>query len=305
MAMDWATGIQRALDYVEARLTGEIDFEEAAKKAYSSSFHFQRMFSLLCGYTLGDYIRMRRLSLAAEELTRTSRRVIEIALKYGYDTPESFTRAFTRFHGITPSEARRGGNVKSFSRLFVKLILSGGKTMDYRIEKKEAFRLICKKKQVNHPQGETATADISAFWTECAQDGTMQALCKYGRFDHFEGILGVCFSGEMADSGFPYGIGAELCDDTNGIAVEFNGDAVSEIDGLSIVEIPAHTYAVFQCKGPMPDAFKNTYQQICTEFFPQSEYEYGNGVELEVYPSDDTSDPNYSCEIWIAVNKKK
>ncbi|MDO4539852.1 MAG: AraC family transcriptional regulator [Syntrophomonadaceae bacterium] len=291
--MDWITGIQRALDYTEEHLTETIDYEAVAKQALSSSFHFQRMFGMLCGYSLGDYVRMRRLSLAADELNRTNARVIDVALKYGYDSPESFSRAFTRFHGVTPSEARRGGKVKSFSKLSVKLILSGGNTMDYRIEKREAFKLICKKKQVNQPQGDAATPDISAFWGQCSQDGTMEALCKYGRFDNYEGILGVCFSSEMADSGFPYGIGAE-----------YNGAPLTE-EGFDIVDIPAHTYAAFTCRGKMPDAFKNTYQQICTEFFPQSNYEYGNGVELEVYPSADTQDPNYSCEIWIAVNEKK
>ncbi len=291
--MDWITGIQRALDYTEEHLTEALDYESVAKQACSSAFHFQRMFSMLCGFSLGDYIRMRRLTQAAEALLGTGDKVIDIALRYGYDTPESFTRAFTRFHGITPTEARRGGTIKSFSRLSVKLILSGGSTMDYRIEKKDAFQVICKKKLVNKPQGETATADISAFWNECQKNGSIDAICKYGRFDHVNGILGICFSAEMADSGFPYGIGAEY----NGAPL--NGEA------LDIVEIPAYTYAVFSCKGKMPDAFMKTYRQICTEFFPQSNYEYGSGVELEVYPSAEVQDPNYTCEIWIAVREKQ
>ena len=292
--MDQITAIQRAIDYTEAHLTDEIDYEAAAREAASSVFHFQRLFSMLCGYTLGDYIRMRRLSLAADELQRTGGKIIDIALKYGYDTPESFSRAFTRFHGITPTQARRGGNIKSFSRLSVKLILDGGNLMDYRIEKRDAFKLICRKKQVNKPQGDTATADISAFWGECSTDGTMEKLCKYASFDNLRGILGVCFSGEMANSGFPYGIGAE-----------YNGTPLTDGD-FDIVEIPAHTYAVFQCKGKMPDAFKETYKKICTEFFPQSStYEYGNGIELEVYPSADVQNPDYTCEIWIAVKEKK
>lgn len=144
--MDWITGIQRALNYTEAHLTDEIDFEAVASEAYSSSFHFQRMFSLLVGYSLGDYIRQRRLSLAAEELMRTNEKNIDIALKYGYDTPESFSRAFTRFHAITPTQARRGGCIRSFSRLSVKLILDGGNFMDYRIEKPGKLSIVCKKK---------------------------------------------------------------------------------------------------------------------------------------------------------------
>lgn len=292
--MDWICGIQRAIDYVEAHLTDDIDYEAAAREAASSVFHFQRMFSMLVGYTLGDYIRMRRLSLAADELHRTDGKIIDIALRYGYDTPESFSRAFTRFHGITPTEARRGGKIKSFSRLSVKLILDGGNLMDYRIEKRDALKVVCKKKQVNKPQGDTATADISAFWGVCGTDGTMEKLCKYASFDNLHGILGICFSGEMADSGFPYGIGAE-----------WNGAPITD-EGFDLVEIPAYTYAVFQCRGKMPDAFRDTYKKICTEFFPQSNtYEYGSGIELEVYPSADVQNPNYTCEIWIAVNEKK
>ena len=292
--MDWITGIQRSLDYMEAHLTREMDYEAAAKEACSSAFHFQRMFSLVCGFTMGDYVRMRRLSLAAEELTRGGGRIIDVALRYGYDSPESFSRAFTRFHGITPTEARRGGGVKSFSRLFVKLILSGGSSMEYRIEKRDAFKTVCRTKQVTKPQGDTATADISAFWTECGADGTINEICRYGRFDKLGGLLGICFSGEMADSGFPYAIGAE-----------YNGAPICG-EKLEIVEIPAYTYAVFTCKGKMPDSFKDTYKKICTEFFPcNGSYEYGQGVELEVYPSADVQDPNYSCEIWVAVNEKK
>ena len=124
--MEWIAGLQRAIDYVEAHLTEEIDYEAVAKKAYSSSFHFQRVFRIVCGFTLGDYIRMRRLSMAALDLAGRADKVIDVALRYGYDTPESFARAFMRFYGITPTEARRGGRVKSFSRLSVKLILTGG-----------------------------------------------------------------------------------------------------------------------------------------------------------------------------------
>lgn len=165
--------------------------------------------------------------------------------------------------------------------------------MDYRIEKRDAFKVICKKKQVEKPQGNTATADISAFWGEVSGNGMMEKLCKYADFDMLHGVLGICFSGKMANSGFPYGI-----------SVEYNGKALS--DDFDIVEIPAHTYAVFQCRGKMPDAFVDTYKKICTEFFPQSTtYEYGNGIELEVYPSADVQNPDYNCEIWIAVTEKK
>lgn len=257
-------------------------------------FHFQRVFSILCGFTFGDYIRMRRLSLAASDLICTNEKVIDIAMKYGYDTPESFTRAFTRFHDITPTEARRGGSVRSFSRLSVKLILTGGYMMDYRIEKMDAFKVICKRKKVGKPASATATADISAFWGECMANGSTQKIISYlPKEPEIKGLLGICFSEEMEASKFPYGIG-----------VEYDGRPIEDKE-LEVVEIPAHTYAVFTCKGKMPDAFVETYRKIVSEFFPQSNrYEYGRGIELEVYPSDDVNNPNYTCEIWIAVNEK-
>ena len=229
--MNWITGIQRALDYVEAHLMESVDYEEAAKQAYSSSFHFQRVFSILCGFTLGDYIRMRRLTLAGSELASSDIRVIDAALKYGYDTPESFSRAFTRFHGVPPSQAKHGAALKAFSPLSVKLTLDGGSTMDYRIETVEAFRLICRKKQI------PSRAEL----TEA---------------------------------------------------------------GLTVEDIPAHTYVVFPCTGRMPEALQNLYQKVCSEFFPASEYQPCGGTDFEAYPSADVDDPNYTCEIWVAVEKK-
>ena len=141
--MEWIAGIQRAIDHIEDHLTDEIDYEAVARESFSSSYHFQRVFSILCGYTLGEYIRCRRLSLAGAELASTDAKVIDVALKYGYDSPDSFAKAFQKFHGITPSEARRKGSMlRSYSRLSVKISLEGGNIMDYRIENKEAFRLL-------------------------------------------------------------------------------------------------------------------------------------------------------------------
>ena len=124
--MDWITGIQNAIDYVEDNILNYIDYKEVARKAYSSSFHFQRVFSLLCGDTLGDYIRLRRLTLAGAELASKNSKVIDVALKYGYESPESFSRAFTRFHGVSPSSIKNGENIKSFSRISVKLTPTSG-----------------------------------------------------------------------------------------------------------------------------------------------------------------------------------
>lgn len=291
--MDWITGISKAIDYIEEHITEPTDYARAAKEACSSSFNFQRVFALLCGYTLGDYVRMRRLTLAGEELLSPDAKVIDVALKYGYDSPESFSRAFTRFHGVSPSAVRKGAAIRSFSRICVKLILTGGSIMEYRIEKKQAAKIICRRREFTKPGDDYTNREIPEFWNECGRDGSIQKLCGYIKDSaQFKGLLGVCFSTEMTDSGFPYGIGAEY-------------DGESDPQDFEIVEIPAYTYAVFTVRGKMPDAFRETYRKICTEFFPQSGYEYGNGVEIEVYPSADVQNPDYTCEIWIAVKPKK
>lgn len=291
--MNWIQGIQRAIDYVEENITEELDYEDVASQAFSSTFHFQRVFGILCGFSLGDYIRMRRLSLAGEELSKGSTKIVDVAMKYGYDRPESFSRAFIRFHGITPSEAKHGGKVRIFTPLSVKLILTGGNKMDYRIEKREAFQVVCKRKRVGKPQSANATPDITAMWQEYGADGTMEKLIQYmPKSPMMKGLLGICFSSELDAKQFPYGIG-----------VEYDGRKID--DDLEIVTIPANTYAVFTSKGKMPDAFIDTYHRIVTEFFPQSsQYEYAENVEFEVYSSADTTDPNYQCEIWIAVKEK-
>lgn len=293
--MDWITGIQRAIDYVEAHITEPIDYEEAAKQAYSSSFHFQRIFSILCGYTLGSYIRMRRLSLAGNELASSEIRVIDAAYKYGYDSPESFSRAFTRFHGVSPSQAKQdGAALKSFSPLSVKLILDGGTMINYRVEKKDAFQIICKKKQIPS-KSELTVEEIRQFWQECGTDGTIQAVCRYIPENNIfpKCIVGASFGKDASDTEFPYAIGAH-----------YNGMPVTD-PNLSVEEIPAHTYLVFPCVGQMPESFQKLYHQIYSEFLPTSEYQPCGGTDFEAYPSADVNDPGYTCEFWIAVEKKK
>ena len=165
--------------------------------------------------------------------------------------------------------------------------------MDYRIEKRDAFRVVCKRKQVDKPQSGTATREISAMWQEFGADGTLSRLAAcIPAHPMMCGLLGICFSSELDAKHFPYGIGAE-----------YDGRTVD--DDFEIVDIPANTYAVFTSRGRMPDAFVETYHRIVTEFFPQSaQYEYAGNVEFEVYSSANTDDPDYRCEIWIAVHEK-
>ena len=138
--MDWINGLQKAIEYIEEHLTDNISYDEIAKQSFSSTFHFQRVFSILCGYTIGEYIRNRRLSLAGKELLLGNQKIIDIALKYGYDNPNSFSRAFLKFHGVNPSQVKgKNASLKSFLPLKLKLSLEGGDSMDYRVEEKECM----------------------------------------------------------------------------------------------------------------------------------------------------------------------
>lgn len=291
--MNWIAGIQHAIDYIEKNITKELDSGEIAKRAYSSSFHFQRVFGILCGYTLGEYIRARRLTLAGMELAASDIKVIEVALKYGYDSPESFGRAFAKFHGITPSQAKNvGANLKLFSKLSVKLALEGGLVMDYRIEEKEAFKVI-EKIKVFSTTDDSNLKEIPEFWTHSKADGTLGTLGGYCGGSEFDGqVLGICY-GDGCSANFLYSI-----------ASGYNGKTPVP-GGFRINEISARTWAIFKCKGAMPDAIQDLWRRIYTEFFSTSDYMPKNEMDFEVYPNGDMSSPNYESEIWVSVEKQK
>lgn len=295
--MDWIRNMQRAIDYMEANLDSDLDFAEIAKQAYSSSFHFQRIFSLLTGMTLGEYIRSRRLTMAGAELSMSESKVLDIALKYGYDSPESFAKAFTRFHGISPSAAKEpGARLKSFSRLSIKVILEGGDIMDYRIVNKQPFHVAAKVKSFT-TKDEINKTEIPQFWTQCHKDGSIAGLCemakKEGPFETGKALLGICDSRCCPDDAdlFQYAIGIET-------------DKTSVPEGYSLIEIPELTWAVFKCVGAMPQAVQKMWKRIYSEFFPQSDYEPLQGMDFELYPEGDLNNADYGSEIWISVKKK-
>ena len=141
--MEWTQAISEAVAYIEAHLLEDITPADVAAAVHVSSFYFQKGFSLMSGYTIGEYIRDRRLYLAALDLIAGEEKVIDLALKYGYESPESFTKAFRRFHGMSPAaarQARRG--IRPFLPLKITVSVKGGNEMDYTIEKMDAVRII-------------------------------------------------------------------------------------------------------------------------------------------------------------------
>lgn len=289
--MDWLTGIQNAINYVEEHLSEKIDYDKVAKEAACSSFYFQRIFGILCGMTLGDYIRNRRLALAGNELSAADDKVIDIALKYGYESPESFARAFSRFHGVTPSEAKKeGAKLKSFSRLSVKIILNGGNIMDYRIMEKEAFHIIEKVKSHSVENSENKKS-IPEFWTRSHNDGTVKKLLDTTTDKTY--IFGVCYGNTPKNAKtFDYSIAVKCSENT----------IVPE--GFRKNTIPAGTWAVFECKGAMPNAIQDMWHKIVSEFFPASGYQPTYEMDIEAYTEGNMGSPDYQSEIWIPVIKK-
>lgn len=289
--MDWITGIQNALDHIEEHITEELDYDEIAKQAACSGFYFQRIFGILCGYTLGEYIRNRRLSIAGSELSAGNIKVIDAAFKYGYDSPESFARAFAKFHGITPSQAKKDGSkLKNFSRLSVQIILKGGSVMDYKIVKKNAFKVMEKTERHMIDDSENKNT-IPEFWDRSHKDGTVKKLLELSSDKEF--IFGVCYNHAPTDKqSFDYSIAAVCSDDT----------AVP--DGYRISEIPARTWAVFECIGPMPQAIQQLWHRICTEFFPTSKYKPTYEMDIEAYPSGNMTADDYRTEVWVPVTDK-
>ena len=145
--MDWVNAIEKAIQYIEDHLIEDITKKDVAKYVHVSEFYFQKGFAMLCGFTISEYIRKRRLSLAGNEIAGSDIKIIDIAIKYGYDSPDSFTQAFTRFHGVTPTVARKKHTtLKSFAPLKLTIALEGGYLMDYKIERKKAFKVIANEK---------------------------------------------------------------------------------------------------------------------------------------------------------------
>ncbi|MFC5650641.1 effector binding domain-containing protein [Paenibacillus solisilvae] len=286
--MDWFIRMKNALDLMETKMEEQLDIGEIAKAAYSSPFHFQRMFHMLTGMTVAEYNRKRKLTLAAQELAMTSLRVVDVALKYGYDSPESFTKAFRKIHGVTPSEARNPEvSLKAFPRISFQLSLKGDQDMDYKIVEKDAFTVAGKSIQVSTKEGENHR-QIPAFWNQSHADGTIQKLAAIGGD---EDILGICLEMDHSKEQFTYLIAVKAHSESSG-------------DGFGLTNIPASTWAVFPSIGPMPGAIQNVWQRIFQEWFPATGYEHSNGPDLEIYPPGDTAAEDYRCEVWVPIMKK-
>jgi len=272
---------------MEENLEGEIDFEEASRIACCSLFHFQRMFSYIASVPLSEYIRRRRMTKAAFELQNSDIKIIDLALKYGYESPTSFSRAFQSIHEIAPSNARgQGVKLKAYPPMTFSISIKGDVEMNYKIEKKEPFRIVGVKKHMEI--SDENFAQVPQFWGETIQSGMFGKVCMLaGREDY--SVLGVCAS--MNNKDFDYYIACE------------SGQPVPE--GMCEFTVPASTYAIFECVGPMPTAIQELQTRVLKEWLPSSGYEYADAPDIEVYPAGDPQSENYRTEVWLPVVKRR
>ena len=296
--MDWLIKMNRALDYIEENLTEELDMNTIALKACCSSYNFQRMFSFIADCPLAEYIRRRRLTQAALELRNTDAKIIDVAVKYGYDSATSFARAFTALHGLPPSEARLdGASLKAYPKISFHISIKGDKEMEYRIETKEAFDIFGIE-TVASLSDEAAGLSPNELWKQCQGNGEYikleasagvlpdfipKNLCKVHGAENYRNTEG---------NTFPYMLFSFL---TKG----------SKPEGYKTVHIPAQTYAIFPSERfgweETPSVAHGLHKRFYNEWLPTANYERADGPSFEMYGGD--SESGY-IELWFPIIRK-
>lgn len=278
--MDWVKTINNAIAYMENHLTNDITLADMAKSVNLSAFHFQRAFSLLTGLTPAEYMRKRRLSQAGAEIANGNGRVIDIAMKYGYNSPESFTKAFIRFHGSSPTQVRKGSSIQFMNRYTLEITIEGGCIMEYKIESWEAMDLLV---HTGVFHAEISDQDIPAFWDEYYANEEYRKV---------PGYLGICLQKKTEGDLFRYGIGCKA------------SDVAGVPEGFEIIHIPEYSWAVFKCVGPSPAAIQAMWERIYKEWLPVAEYELIPDYDIENYLPGDPTSQDYVSEICIPVKRR-
>ncbi len=284
--MDMLTSMNEAINYIEDNLMSAIDISKVAEAAGCSQWYLQRMFMSITDVSITEYIRRRRLTLAAFDLQNTRESILDISLKYGYQSPDSFGRAFKAMHSVTPSKARAGGVLlKAYGRITFILSIKGVSAMNYRIEEKEEMRIVGVKKwfsTVNNQQMQ----EIPKMWDEFPDEMSKQLK----EISSLKGFIGLC--ADMYNDGFDYWIGSiseEQCP-----------------EGMEEKKIPASTWAVFEVIGPLrplPNLMQDIWGRIYSEWLPNSGYQHAEIPEIEFYSDGDCMSETYRSEIWIPVVK--
>lgn len=298
--MEWITSLRQSVNYMESHMLENISVSDVAKAVHVSPFYLQKGFKIMTGYSISEYMRCRRLYLAALDVLTGREKVIDIAYKYGYDTPESFTKAFSRFHGISPSQVKKDtAKIRTFLPLKLSVSIQGGNEMDYIVEKMKNFQVIGLEREFPF---ESSYEELPKYWDEFKEkydnilSGTKEpqteiekALCEYSI-----GEYGICLDDldEKKEGKFRYMI-----------AGAYHGGAVPE--GMSVYSFPDMEWAKFKCYGKMPVALQTINTRIYKEWLPGNpDYEIAIGADIEWYEKGDVNAPDYRSEIWIPVKRK-
>lgn len=293
-------GLIDAIDEIEYSLTGEIDYEAAARRAALSVEQLRRVFGALFGCTLGEYVRKRRLTLAGAELAGGQCRVIDAALKYGYDTPESFARAFVRFHGVTPSQTRQGAELRAFSRISVRLIMEGGLIMNYRIEEKDELILTgYTRRFAGTPIDPGREGQECGFYVHTRAEQYLLRGLRSG-FDEADYNVIV----PASEDGYDFSIAAHLKGETRSRLTDDTVLGIRDADRFHEIVIPRHLYAVFRTEACLFPTQKHIAlrQEIAREWLPSSGYALSSAPEVQVihwYPKPRQNE-RY-IELWLPV----
>lgn len=296
--MEWIAAMQQAITYMEEHLMKEINYEDVAKHVHTSSYEFHRAFSFLTGMTANSYIRNRKLSLAGREIVETDTKITDIALKYGYETPESFTKAFTRFHGIAPKFAREeSAKLVLFNPIVIKLTVEGGKSMDYRIVQTKEQKFIALVRSFrNEIINDEENHDIPDFWGECHDKNLVEPIRNL-RPEGKRDLYGLCSPTQEGENTFEYGIGVLIDEET----MDFDANEMEKA-GYCIWDVKPGTYVVFDCIGDDGNCISDTWTKFYKEFLPQMGYESETETDYEIYLEKGRT--GLFCELWIPVRRK-
>ena len=279
------------MKYIEETLTDRINERKIALLSGYSYPLFSRMFSIMVGYPLSEYIRFRKLSCAAIDLRETDEKIIEIAFKYGYESQDSFSLAFKKFHGHTPKEVRKGSAFQIFSPIRLSLSVEGGKNMDIKIIKKSAFKIAGVAERVEEG------GDFPNVWDKLFKKVSEEKLESLGNGQSY----GACYEIEKNEKENP---------ESKYTVSYMAGYDVQNIDkakdlGLSILEVPEAEYAVVKLKGIVPNCIHKGWKYVTGMFFPEQSYRHAGTPDFEVYSEGDMYSPNYEMELWVPIVKDR
>lgn len=281
--MEWIERLNCAIEYIENHLEEKIDYEKLAEIAACPAYHFQRMFFYMTNISVSEYVRRRRMSLAAVDLQDKQAKIIDIALKYGYDSPTAFNRAFQSIHGIAPSLAKKESTMlKSYPAIKFSVSIQGMEEINFKIENKKSFQILGKSCPLSKVLEENFAA-IPHEWDTALEDGTLSELYSFMN-QQPKGLLGVSIHNEREWRYF--------------IAVS----STEKNKHFENYEIPAATWAIFSGRGTNR-SLQNLERRVITEWLPTSGYDYAEIPDIEVYIQANPNDAIY--EYWLPVVKKE